>query len=1008
MAPDERHRFAREACRGDPSMLREVDVLLNSYPNAAGFLEKPAIGEVADTFVSIHKGFERGQRLRNYEILGRLGEGGMGDVCLARDSKLTRLVALKLLPLEFGGDPDALSRFEVEARTASNLNHPNIITIYEVGEFEDRHFIATEFIDGVTLRDLEKKRRLSLPEASDIAEQLASALVASHNAGIIHRDVKSANIMIRSDGILKLLDFGLAKEIRIPASGNPEHSLTSPGALLGTVSYMSPEQARGSEMDERTDIWSFGVVLYEVICGQLPFRGETAADVLAAILHDDPVPIDQIAPQTPIELRRIVAKSLTKEREARYQTARELFADLTRFRDEFELAERLGTNGDAAARVILSQPVERASRTGRGRLESFRTRPIGAILALMAVIAVSAAAYLYHFRSPSVPALSDKDTIIIADFDNRTGDKIFTGTLEQALAIALEQSPFLKIFPKAEIRETLKLMNRSPDGPVNVDVAREICERQGIKALVTGSIDRIANEYVISLEAIDGHTGEVIARQQSVADDNSQILKVLGEAANIMRAKLGESVRSIEDFDVPLQQATTSSLEAFQAFSMARELEVKGEYLKAIPYFELAIERDPAFAYPHFGLAVVYSNTSQPSLASEHAAKAYELRARTSKIEELSVESAYYMLVTGELDKAIETLQLVKRLYPRDDIAPLNLSDLYMRTGQWERVPDEINEIYRIKPRIVSSAVNENLGVALINLNRFDEAKASCRNAIEQKYDPTPFLTCLYNVAFVQGDEAAMQEQIDAARKNRLEYVSLNWRSQVAAFKGQFGRSRELSSEAAEAASRNGMKAVAAQYRADAALRDAAVGLCANVVSETRTALNAERNWLTLSRSALALSICGREREAKILSDDLLEQYPKSTLVGGIWLPAGKAALELSRNDPKSALESLESATRYEPASDFWTYFLRGFAHLKLNNGAEAAAEFRKILDHRGYAPLSVLYPLAQLGLARAAMLNGDNGSAQAALEEFRTVWSAADRELPVLTSVKKDFAPVK
>ena len=646
-----------------------------------------------------------GTRLGRYTVSSLLGTGGMGEVYLAQDTTLRRRVAIKLLPGQFTRDDARRGRFEREAYAASSLNHPNILTIHEIGEDAGHHFIAMEYVDGESLRQHLARSRMETGQALDVAQQVAAALAAAHEAGIVHRDIKPENIMIRRDGLVKVLDFGLAKltdhresaataaaqGIEVTASVE-EH--TAPGAVMGTASYMSPEQARGLPVDARTDTWSLGVVLYEMVTGRRPFEGATTTDILAVILHREPPSLLLWRPDAPAELERIVEKALAKEREERYYSAKDLAVDLKRLKHRFELdAERERTalpEGDAGhtgTEVAPSTgspspsgapPIPHAtdaadSRPGGASVVSTMARHKRVVAMVVAALLLAVAAGVF-FNSRRATALSDRDTILLADFVNTTGDAVFDGTLKQGLAVQLGQSPFLAIFPDARVRQSLRLMGRSPDDRITKEVAREICQRQGLKAFLAGSISNLGTSYVISLEAINGQTGDEIARTQEEASSKEQVLKTLSVSATKMREQLGESLSSIQRFDAPLE-LTTSSLDALKVFSLGNEHSVSGRFLESIPLFRRAAELDPNFAYAYGSLAVVYSNTNQPGLAQEYAEKAFALRNRISELEKLRIASFYYTFVTGELDKRIETLELYKRTYPRDWRAAGNLGD---------------------------------------------------------------------------------------------------------------------------------------------------------------------------------------------------------------------------------------------------------------------------------------------------------------------------------------------
>ena len=975
----------------------------------------------------------------------------MGEVFLAEDTRLNRKVALKFLPAEFTQDSERLRRFELEAKTASGLNHPNIITIYDIGEDHNTHFIATEFIEGKTLRH-RMRQPLPLNQALDIASQIANALVAAHEANIIHRDIKPENVMLRSDGIVKVLDFGLAKLIEGKNAGEkarlseddstlafapvPSYS-TKLGTVMGTASYMSPEQARGERVDARSDLFSLGIVLYEMIAGRQPFTGVNMLDVVGAILHQEPTPVTDV----PVEVQRILTKALQKDRAARFQTAPEFAHDLQELKDELSYqaraartsneteglgdAQRLGAQASrlplaSAAmpttvasefsedKTILS-PSERASVPSLAAGETpalpgalrLPTRRISLIA--LTIVILSVAAFFYFKRSP---ALTDKDTILLADFTNTTGDAVFDGTLKQALAVHLGQSPFLNLFADERVRETLRLMNRSPDERVTPTVGREICQRQGLKAMLTGTIASLGRNYVINLEAVNGQTGDVLAREQGEAEGKEQVLRTLGEAATRLREKLGESLSSIQKFDAPLEQATTSSLAALKAFSVGFEQNVKGKYLEAISSLRHAIELDPNFASAYRTLSAAYGNNKQPGLEAEAAQKAFELRERVSEREKLRIASSYYLSVTGEVNKAIEMLELCKQAYPRDAPTRVSLGSRYNTLGQYEKVIEESREGVRLNPN--SSNAYGLQAIAYLRLGRFEEAKAIGEQALAQKLDSVYIHERLYYLAFIHGDTTAMQQQMDWASGQPGEYDHLNWQAGAAAFAGQWQKARELSNRAAELAQQRNLQEVAGDIVSSNAEWAAVLGQCQQSRTEIARAAALPRTPTSLFRAGMALALCDATAQAQTLTDEAVKRYPQNTIVNEINLPLIHAELEIQRGNRTQAIQILTAASRYESVSNFYQNYLRGQAYLGERNGAAAASEFQKILNHRGWSPTSPLYPLAHLGLARATMLQGDTAKAQKSYQDFFALWKDADADLPVLIEAKKEYEKIK
>ncbi|MBV9209774.1 MAG: protein kinase [Acidobacteria bacterium] len=872
-------------------------------------------------------------RLGRYEIHSLLGAGGMGEVYLAEDKRLRRCVALKLLPSVFVSDEHWLARFEREAYVISALNHPNILTIYEIGESAGQRFIATEFIEGESLRQRISRARLETEESLDISIQVASALAAAHEAGIVHRDIKPENIMLRRDGYVKVLDFGLAKlteEHKPGADADaPTQKLfkTNPGVVMGTATYMSPEQTRGHAVDTRTDVWSLGVVLYEMLAGQTPFAGETTSDTIAAIIHKEAEPVSLYAKNCPAALESILTKALQKEASERYQSVKELEQDLKSVKRRLEFETELG----------------RTAATGQLE-ERFSKQPVSNT----------------NGSKVSSQISGNRDALLLTEFNNLTGDAVFDGTLKMALAVTLEQSPFLDIFAEARVRQTLRLMGRSPEERVTRELGREICQRQGLKAYIAGTIASLGSVYVLTLEAVNALTDETIGRQLEQAESKEQVVKALGHAATGLREKLGESLSSIERFDAALE-LTTSSLEALKVHSLGQEQTQQGKILEAIPFYERAIELDPNFAFAYNLLAVTYNNTKQPKLAAEYATKAFELRDRVSELEKLRITAFYHSYVTGELDKRIETLELIKRTFTHDFRAVSNLADSYLRIGQFEKAVDTAREGVRLnRNNFVSHA---NLAESLLRLNRLSEAKEVCELAFQLKFDNTYFHTYLFEIAFIEDDAAAMAEHLAWFNGQPDEYVALHLQTGAAAAQGRVRESQELARRAIDLATRSKSEGVAAHYAAEQALRLAFWNDDGRFNEELKThvrqALSLERNKITLSRAAFALSLADEATEARAITRELKSEYPKDTLINNLWLPLTEAALALKDNRPQDALEALETTTRFERAAEFYPQYLRGTALLNLGKGHAAAHEFQKLITHRGQAPLSTLYPLA-------------------------------------------------
>ena len=970
--------------------------------------------------------------IAHYRILEKLGAGGMGEVYLAEDTRLGRKVAIKLLTQDLTQDRDRLRRFDLEAYAASALNHPNIITIFEMGDEEGRHFIVTEFVDGVTLRTHLAGAPLEFAEVLNIGVQIAAALEDAHAAGIIHRDIKPENIMIRRNGHVKVLDFGLAKLTEGNDTSADTEAVTramvqtDASVVLGTSRYLSPEQARGKSLDARTDIWSFGVVLYEMAAGRPPFTGETRTDVIVSIAKTEPLPILRFAPAVPAEFEWIVMKALRKNVEERYQTIKELETDLKKLKQRIdfhsELARSTGPEpltGRASARmpteIIGAQPAQTTS-ADVGRTEAMPagldTRPsrveslFGKItqhkLALSLVAAtlvlIILGVMLWSWRQHAT--LTDRDTILLADFNNVTGDAVFDGTLKQALAVQLGQSPFLDIFSEERVREALRFMGRSPDDRVTREIGREICQRQGLKALLVSSIASLGNRYLITLEAVNAQTGDVIASEQIQAETKDQVIPVLGEAAVKLREELGESLQSIQKFDAPIEQGTTSSLDALKAFSLGVEQQLNGRYLEAIPFLKRATELDPNFALAYARMSSMYHNTRQFDLAAAASEKAFALRERVSERERFYISGAYYDNVTGELEKYLETLEFWKRTYPRDASPQNNLAVKYNELGQFEKALEAAREASRLNPN--SASGYSQIATALLGLNREAEAREIILQAQSQKLDTTSMRRILYRVAFIQGDTASMKQQTDWMTGKPDEYAAHGWQSEAAAFAGQLRRARELSQRAFELAEGRDLKDVAAQIAVGGATRDALFGDCTQVKVETSKALALTNNPITTINAANALATCKEFGQAQSIIGELPRRFPSDTLLNKVLLPLVQARIEFEKGNAAQAIQLLESTRPYEGYAMFQIAYLRGQAFLSLQKGTEAAAEFQKIIDHRGSQATSPVYVLAHWGLARALIISGDSRARQA-YQDFLALWKDADPDLPILQEIKNE-----
>ena len=969
-----------------------------------------------------------GIKLGRYEIRAHIGTGGMGQVYLAQDtSELDRPVAIKLLPAAVAADPKWMQRFIREARTVSGLNHPNVLTVYEFGVHDSTRFMAMEYVEGVTLREHLNGNRLNLHEVLDIGMQVAAALNAAHEAHVIHRDIKPENIMLRRrDGIVKVLDFGLAKPVKQDGDSGGSSALlhTETGIVMGTVSYMSPEQSLALKtLDYRTDIWSLGAVLYEMITGRVPFEGKDLLQQILAIQEQPHAPLSKFVEHVPEQLEQIIDKALAKNPDERYRTASDMLVDMRNLKRQLENQAEddrtaifdqrmIGEVGRQSGPRRISGSTATTQQSGPHPVSSaeyvvnqVKLHKLGALVIFGVLILAGLATLVWYLKHTRVAPLTDKDTILLTEFENKTGEEVFDSTLRQGLAVQLQQSPFLDIFPETRTRATLQLMSLSPDERVTRERAREICQRQGLKAFIAGMIVKFERNYSITLEALNGQTGDQLALVQVEAEGKDQVLKALSRAATQLREKLGESLSSIQKFDAQLD-VTTSSLEALKEYALGRSEQDRGQFFKAIGFYKRATEMDPNFAVAWLGLGLQYSNTSQPGLAADCLTKAFALSDRVSEDERARITYFFYQIVTGELEKAIEGQEAYVRSYPRAARGPGNLGNLYSITGQFEKAVAATSEAQRLNPN--TTIWPGNLAEALIALNRFDEARETCQRALAQKLDSTSIRERLFAVAFVSGDAQGVQEPVAWARGRTDEHRAVYWLAQSSSFSGKWRESNEHLRRATELALRAEAKEVVAGYTADQALRAAWLGQFAQSLTLAQSALKLERNRNVLTRSGLAAALSGEEDLAQTLIQELEEKHPKDTLVNQVWLPEIKAAIELRKNNAEAALELLEITKRYEAAAGFSSQTLRSMVYLKLGQGAQAAAEARRVLDQRGQAPLSLLWPLAHLTLSRASVMQGDMAQARKSYQDFMGLWKDADPDIPILIQAKREFEKLK
>jgi serine/threonine protein kinase/tetratricopeptide (TPR) repeat protein len=1012
---------------GDPAGLCPNCLIQGAFDSSVGVEESATY--TIDTAAAAPGGDDFGR----YQIIQPLGEGGMGTVYLAEQLEpIRRRVALKVVKL--GMDTaQVLARFNNERQALAMMDHPNIAQIFDAGATSrGRPYFVMEYIEGAPITLYCDRKRMTTKERLALFLAVCRAVQHAHHKGVIHRDLKPTNVLVaEQDGtpIPKVIDFGIAKATDKWAVENT--LLTQFGQIVGTPEYASPEQAdtMTGEIDETSDVYSLGVLLYELLIGAVPFdtatlRNAGLAEMLRIIREEEAPSLPRkltslgaaatdIAARRqtdPVSLRRLVngdlnsitMKALEKARERRYASVSDLAADIQRHLEH---------------RPVLASPPGRVYRT-RKLLRRHRLVAVGTAVGLVIVVLSGVTAWLLTHRDSAPRAkLTGKDTIVLGDFENKAGDSVFDGTLRQGLSVELQQSPFLSLISDRQVQQTLALMGRPKDARLTPEIAQQVCERTGSAAVLEGSIASLGTQYVLGLRAKNCNTGNVLDQEQALAARQEDVLDSLSQIGRKFRARVGESLATVEQHSMPLEEATTPSLEALKAYSTGFKLTLSGEYALAVPFFQRAVQIDNQFAIAYANLGFAYGGLGNSALSSESTTRAWQLRDRASDRERFFIDFTYYRQARGDLEKALQTLELWAQTYPRG--AEPDPHDLMgglsaAGTGRLERAIEESQK---------SIAANADFVIGYVNLtrnyfhsDRFGEAENAIQRASARKLEMPALLIYRYSIAVLKGDKKQMDQAIAMAKGNRgAEHWMTNAEALALAHSGKLREARRASNRALEVALQQGQREAAATYQAATAVWEA---LCGNTAEAKRNALAA----LALANgrdveyaAALALGFTGDASRSEALADDLDKRFPEDTFVRYTYAPVLRALSAIDQGRLTESLERLQNALRYELAPNGlnFTFYLgglhsawvRGQAFVGTRRYAEAVAEFQKILDHRGIVGLDPIGVLAHLQLGRAYAAAGDRAKAKAGYAAFLTLWKDADSDIPILKSAKAEYA---